>query len=243
MGELISSVTRWFGRLIKLVIALCLLPPFLGLAAGIWQQLDVAMAGSKSYAEWARIGIVGYVSVHLLLVQPNALFRAQHRLLSKLSGWLFGGQVTTEPPKAQKRSEKKSEKPDTAAKGGSMRGSTMLVLSPYLVPLYTILVCVAAWALGRWANVPLLDPAVGILIGATLSLHWVMAADDLQQNRSRFPFDAYLLALALIGLVSSVLVALCLPLAVEPWSVPAVFAEALRQAHAVYSAVFRALFW
>lgn len=243
MGELTSTVARWLGRLVKLVIGLCLLPPLVGLALGIWQQLDGAMAGSKSFAEWAMIGSTSYVGVHLFLIQPKALFRAQHRLLSKLSVWLFGGQVTTEPPKGEKR-EKRAEKPEKGAKSSDgPQGSTLLVLSPYLVPLYAILVCVAAWALGRWADVPMLDPIAGVLIGATVSLHWVMAADDLQQNRSRFPFDAYVLALALIGLVSSVVVALCLPLAVVPFSIPAVFAEALRHSHAVYSTVFQALFY
>lgn len=244
MGELTSTVARWLGRLVKLVIGLCLIPPFVGLAAGIWQQLDGAMAGSKSFAEWAMIGGVTYVGAHLFVLQPKALFNAQHRLLSKLSVWLFGGQVTTEPSKGEKRSEKKTDKPEKGGKSSEgPQSSTLLVLSPYLVPLYAILVCVGTWALGRWADVPMLDQCAGALIGAAVSLHWVMAAADLQHNRSRFPFDAYLLALALIGLVSSTVVALCLPLVVVPFSIPAVFAEALRRSHAIYTAIFQALFF
>ncbi|MBI4323060.1 MAG: hypothetical protein HY596_02145 [Candidatus Omnitrophica bacterium] len=234
-----STVARWIGRLVKLVIGLLLVPPFLGVAAGVWRQLGEGAAGSKSFADWALLGIVGYVGVHLFVVQPKALFRAQHRLLSTLSVWLFGGQVTTEPPKGEKKSEK-TEKGKGSAEGA--QGSTLLVLSPYLIPLYTMLACVASWVLKRSLHSELLDPITAVLIGASLSLHWVMAADDLQQNRKRFPVDAYLLALVLIGLVSSVVVALCLPMAVPSFSVPGVFAEAMRQAHAIYAAVFGALF-
>lgn len=244
MGELTSTLANWLGRLVKFIIGLCLIPPFVGLAMGIWQQLDGAMAGSKSFGEWAMIGGTSYVGVHLFLIKPKALFLAQHRLLSKLSVWLFGGQVTTEPSKGSTRSEKKPDKPEKGAKSSEgPQSSTLLVLSPYLVPLYAILACVAAWGIGRWTDVPMLDQITGCLVGAAVSLHWVMAADDLQQNRSRFPFDAYLLALVLIGIVSSVMVALCLPLVVVPFSIPAVFADALRQSHALYSAAFDVLFF
>jgi hypothetical protein len=243
MGELTSTLANWLGRLVKFIIGLCLVPPFVGLALGIWQQLDGAMAGSKSFGEWAMRGCVAYIAVHLFVIQPKALFLAQHRMLSKLSVWLFGGQVTTEPSKGSTRSDKKSDKPEKGKSSGGPQSSTLLVLSPYLVPLYAILVCVASWALGRWASVPRLEPVTAFLVGMTVSLHWVMAADDLQQNRSRFPFDAYLLALVLIGIVSSVLVALVLPLVVAPFSIPAVFAEALRQAQAIYTAVFDKLFF
>lgn len=238
-----SALARWIGRLVKLLIGVALFPPFLGALAGIWRQLDEAAAGSRPFAEWLLIGVVSYVGVHLFAFQPKGVFRAQHRLLSKLSVWLFGGQVTTEPPKGEKRSEKKADR-DQKGKGSSetFQGSTLLVLSPYLVPLYTMLVCVAAWVSRRWFSPSALDPVSGVLVGATLSLHWIMAADDLQQNRGRFPVDAYLLALALIGLVSSVVVTLCLPLAVPSFSVPAVFADALHQAQSIYTLVFQRLF-
>ena len=238
-----STVARWIGRLVKLVIGLLLVPPFLGVAAGIWQQLDEGAAGSKSFADWVLLGIVGYIGVHLFVVQPKGLFRAQHRLLSTLSVWLFGGQVTTEPPKGEPRSEKKSEKTEKG-KGSAegAQGSTLLVLSPYLIPLYTMLACVASLVLKRSLHPELLDPTTAVLIGASLSLHWVMAAEDLQQNRKRFPVDAYLLALVLVGLVSSVVVALCLPMAVPSFSVPGVFAEALSRAGLIYSTVLRMLF-
>jgi len=55
--------------------------------------------------------------------------------------------------------------------------------------------------------------------------------------------DAYLLALVLIGLVSAVVVALCLSMAVPSFSVPGVFAEAINRTSGIYSRVFRSLFY
>lgn len=241
MRGLISTLLHWLGRLVKALIGLLLIPPVIGLVLGIRQQLDAWLVGQRSFTEWIMVGSVSYLGVHLLVYKPRALFRIQHGLLSRLSVWLFGGQVAMVAPKGEKpKSEKKAEKDKNQS--GSSQGSTLLVLSPYLVPLYTLLVCLASWLLKRWLSPALVDPSAGFLIGASLTLHWVMAADDLQQNRGRFPPDAYLLALALIGLVSLLVVSLCLPMAVPGFSLPSVFAEALLHARAIYAAVFGALF-
>ena len=80
-------------------------------------------------------------------------------------------------------------------------------------------------------------------MGATLTMHWVMTADDLQQHRERFPLDVYLPGLGLIGLISVLIVGACLPLAVPEFSLPSLLADALAQAGAIYAAVLHALFF
>jgi hypothetical protein len=87
------------------------------------------------------------------------------------------------------------------------------------------------------------DAIAGLLIGASLSFHWVMTADDLQQHREQFPIDAYLLALGVIGLVSLLIVTLCMPLAVPGFSLPGVLAETLTTAGTLYTSVLHTLFF
>jgi len=234
MGKPLSILTRWLGRLVKALIGAALVPPVIGLARGISHQLEPLPAGGRSFAEWGLIGTAGYLGLHLLFYKPATLFQAQHQLLSRLSAWLFGGQVATVAPKGERKSSK--------VKSPSEGGSTLLVLSAYLVPLYSVLVCLASWVLHRWWGLGWLDAGTGVLIGASLTMHWVMTADDLQQRRERFPFDVYLPALGLIGLISLLIVGGCLPLAAPGFSVPGMLAEALAQAGAIYAAVFRALF-
>lgn len=231
MGKRLSSLLHKLGRLVKLSVALLLIPPVIGLAQGLERHVDAVVIGARSFGEWVRLGALGYLGVHLLLYKPKALFRVQHRLLSRLSMWLFGGQVTTVNAKKDKGS------------GEGSQGSTLLVLSPYLVPLYTVLACAASWLLDRWADAGWLQPAAAVLVGAGLVMHWVMTADDLQQDRGRFPLDAYLLALGIVGLVSLVIVSVSLPLAIPGFAVLSAYADALSRTSALYSAVLDTLFF
>ena len=237
MGKAFSTLKQTLGRLVKALIGFALIPPVIGLARGVYQQLEPLPAGSRSFAEWGLIGTASYLGVHLLFYKPAALFQVQHRLLSRLSTWLFGGQVSTVAPKGEKKPPK-----DKSSSGGAS-GSTLLVLSAYLVPLYAVLVCLASWALRRWLGSWWLDAGTGFLVGATLTMHWVMTADDLQRHRERFPLDVYLPGLGLIGLISVLIVGACLPLAVPEFSLPSLLADALAQAGAIYAAVLHALFF
>lgn len=242
MAKVISTTLHRLGRLVKALIGLLLIPPAIGVALGIRQQLDTWLVGSKSFTEWIVLGAASYLGVHLFIYKPKLLFRVQHRLLSRLSVWLFGGQVATTAPKGEKSKSEKKGKDKSKGEGEGSQGSTLLVLSPYLVPLYTLLVCLASWLLKRWLSPALVDSSAGFLIGASLTLHWVMAADDLQQDRSRFPLDAYLLALTIIALVSVLVVSVCLPMAVPDFSLPSVFADALARARTIYANVLHILF-
>lgn len=236
MGKPFSSLKQFLGRLVKALIGVALVPPVIGLARGISHQLEPLPVGGRSFAEWGLIGAAGYLGLHLMFYKPATLFGVQHQLLFRLSTWLFGGQVTTVAPKG----EKKPSKGKSSLEGAS--GSTLLVLSAYLVPLSTVLVCLASWVLRRWWVFGWLEAGTAFLIGASLTMHWVMTADDLQQHRERFPLDVYLPALGLIGLISLLIVGACLPLAAPGFSVPMLVAEALAQAGASYAAVFHALF-
>lgn len=237
MGKLLSTLSRRLGRLVKALIGLALIPPVIGLALGITRQLEPLLAGTRSFAEWTAIGAVSYVGVHLLFYQPKTWFGMQHRLLSRISTWLFGGQVTTVGSKG----EKKSAKGKTPSSEGA-QGSTLLVLSPYLVPLSTVLVCVAAWLLNRWWSVWWLDAGTALLLGASVTMHWVMTADELQQNRERFPLDVYLPALGLIGLISLLIVGGCLPLAAPGFSFVRALAEGFANAQGIYTTLIERLF-
>lgn len=240
MAKPTSKPLRWLGRLVKGLIGLLLIPPLIGVLQGSAQHLQTIPLGSKSFSDWVGIGMTAYLGAHLLLWKPTVLFRVQHRLLSRLSLWLFGGQVSTVTPTEGKKSATSKREAQKSAEHAE--GSTLLVLSPYLIPLYTMLIALGSWLLRRWLDPRWLDAPTAVVIGASLAMHWVMTADDLQQNRDRFPIDTYLLSLILIGLVSALVAAACLPFAAPGLSLPTILAEAAAGSRAVYAAVFRTLF-
>ena len=65
--------------------------------------------------------------------------------------------------------------------------------------------------------------------------------DDLQQDREQFPFDTYVLTLALIGLISLVMLGAVLPLGTPGFSFPGFIAEAITRTRGLYAACVQTL--
>lgn len=248
MAKPISKLANFLSRLVNVTVGILLIPPVIGLLAGLRSQLAAVPVGDKSFFDWTVIGVAGYVTLHLLFYRPVALFRVQHGLLSRLAQWLFGGHVSTTGGKGARGAER-SEKPRGKGKddegGAPASGSTLLVVSPYVFPLYPVLACALAWALKHWLDPSVVDAPAAVVIGATLALHWVMTADDLQGGRaakSRVPLDTHLIALGMIGVISLLIVGAALPMAAPDVSWPAMLSEALARAGAIYSTVIQRLF-
>lgn len=236
MGKHTSSFTALLGRLLKVVMVVVVVPLAIGLFTGIREQLAlVSASGDVTFQQWATWGFVSYVGFHTLLYRPVTLFRASHRLFSTLALWLFGGQVSSVDRSAGSKGRDTARKPEG-------QGSTLVAFSPYVVPLSTVLVCVVGWLVGRWAERRFVDGPVGVLIGATIAFHWLMTADELQQQRQRWRVETYLLAIGLVFAVTLLIGAVCLPLAVPGFSVGQAVAEGVAHAQAVYTTLIQRLF-
>lgn len=241
MAKLSSNVAALIGRILKAVMAALLVPLIIGLVAGIREGLEIGSFSGGTFGRWVNWGVGSYVLLHTLLYRPAPLFRASHRLFSVIAVWLFGGQVaSTEQPVGTGRSKGKGSK---AAKGPvHAQGSTLVALSPYVIPLYTVLVCAAAWVLSRWLYRVFVDGPAGFLIGATIAFHWLMTADELQQQRDRWHLETYLLAIGLVFVVTLLIAAACLPLAVPEFSFARALGDGFARAQVICTAVIRRVF-
>lgn len=231
------------ARLIKIVVVSLLIPLVVGLLGGVLEQLT--FAGGSDAATWVLRGGAVYVGVHVLLYKPVAWFAASRAMFATLAVWLFGGQVASVEKGAAKAEGGKAGK-GAKAKGGSApagSGSTTLVaFSPYVVPLWTILVCLAAWVASQWIDRHWIDAPSASLIGASMAFQWLMTADELQQQRSRWPIETYLLALALIFALTLLVAAACVPLALPGFSFVETLSAGLSRTQAMYSTVWQQLF-
>ena len=239
MTKLPSSLTKVVSRLLKILVLVLLVPVVLGLMRGILEQLEfTSLTGGRTFRTWLEWGVMSYVWTHLLLYRPTAIFRVSHRLFSLLAVWLFGGQVTS----VQQSGGGKGGGKGATGDPGS-HGSTLVAFSPYVVPLYTVLVCAAGWALGRWVGRAYVDGPVGFLIGATIAFHWLMSADDLQQQRERWYVETYLLAIGLVFALTLIIGGACLPWAIPEFSFLRALADGLANAQAIYASLIERLFF
>jgi len=241
MAKPTSTRSPLLGRFVKGLVGLLLIPPVIGVALGIDQELASLTVWTYPAAHWMRWGAVGYVGVHVLFEKPAALFRFSHALLARVAVWLFGGQVATVGSESSK-GETAPSKTKGKSPRASAQGSTLVVLSPYLVPFYAILLSGVAWLVGSWVSVEWLRGLLVLAIGASLAFHIAMTAEDLQEDRARFPVERHLVALALSSLVSLLLAGACLPLAVPGFSLLHALAQAATTAQGIYTAVANTLF-
>lgn len=230
------NVAAVLGRLLKVVVVAVVVPLAIGLFTAIREQLAlVSASGDVTFQQWVTWGFVSYVGFHTLLYRPVTLFRASHRLFSTLALWLFGGQVASVDRSTGGKGRDTSRK----AEG---QGSTLVAFSPYVVPLSTALVCVVGWLAGRWVERRFVDGPVGVLIGATIAFHWLMTADELQQQRQRWRIETYLLAIGLVFVVTLLIGATCLPLAVPGFSIGQAVADGFSRAQQIYTSLIQRLF-
>ena len=244
MAKSFFNLGEALGRLLKIVMVALLVPLSIALLMSAQEQLEliVNMSGS-SFWTWVGWGFVTYVGVHLLLARPTALFRASHRVFSAMALWLFGGQVSSVEGAASPKGRGKPSKPEKGDVASPMaQGSTLVAFSPYVIPVYTVLVCGLGWALGRIWDRAYLDGPAGLLIGFTIALHWLMTAEDLQQQRKRWHFETYLLALSLVFIVTILIAAACLPWVMPGFSFVQLLSDGFKQTQQLYTALIQNLF-
>jgi len=213
------------------------LPLVAGLLVSILKHLELASQSGRTFREWIVLGFLTYVGIHVLLYRPVTLFRASHRIFSTLAVWLFGGQVSSVEDAGKGAGKGKSKEAEA-----SPQGSTLVAFSPYVVPVYTIMACALGWVLQGWLARQWIDGPVTFLIGMTAGFHWLMTADDLQKQRSRWHLETYLLAIGLVFALTLVVGAACLVWTVPEFSFTTAFAEGLSTAGRLLTSAFRQLF-
>lgn len=245
MGKISSKIGEWCSRLLKGLTVVVLLPLVIGLLLGIREQVRLISLSGGSARQWMEWGLAAYVGMHVVLYRPVALFRASHALFSAMAVWLFGGQVasTEQAGSAGGKKRAKDEKGEKSPRGErSVRGSVLVAFSPYVVPVATVLCCLAGWGLKRWTGGDVLDAPVYFVIGMSLGFHWLMTADELQEQRRQWHVETYLLAVSLVFGVTLVVAAACLPLVAPELSFVQMLGSGLAQAQSIYTTVIQRLF-
>ncbi len=241
MGKITSKASSLFGRLVKIIVVAALIPLVIGLLLGMLLQLEgigISGVNVRTLVSW---GFLTYVGIHELLYRPVSLFRASHRLFSALAVWLFGGQVASVEGQGQGSGKGKTK--GAKAADPASQGSTLVAFSPYVIPSYMVLLCVLSWALTHWVERAVIEGPVVVLIGMAMAFHWLMTANDLQQQRERWHVETYLLAIGLVFILTLLVGGACLPLAVPEFSFVQALGDGVSRAQLMYSTLIQRLFF
>jgi len=114
-------------------------------------------------------GVLFYLIVHAIVFRPVYLYVLEHECVHVLATWLCGGTIVSF---------------SVTPSGGNVvtsKTNFFIELSPYFVPLYTILIGVAFYFMNMAGNGnPKLSAIFVFFVGATLAFHFAMTAEALK---------------------------------------------------------------
>lgn len=217
----------------KFVVGVLLLPACLGATQGLARALEEGDAT----AGWLRAfgwGVGLYLLLHIVFYKPTPLFTLSHRILQAVATWLFGGKV------APGATGGKGGGPSGAVSAGN-KGPILAVLSPYLIPIYTLLAALGFRLAALRLPLELYSAwVVGGLAWLT-AFHLVQSLESIQRNEN-ITHAGYLISVSLVYLVT-----LSLSVVAMSWALPGIsLGQYLRHAASassgLYVAIVRQLF-
>lgn len=182
-----------FGKFLKTILGLLLIPVAIGFAKSFYFSLSGISIFSSTLHVLER-GVLAYLLIHVLLFRPAYIYVLGHEIVHVIATWICGGHVVSF---------------SVTPSGGNVvtsKTNFFIELSPYFVPLYTILLGVAYVLMKTIGyTIPHMTPVFIFMIGITVTFHFVMTADVLKMQQSDIARSGLIFSLIII-LVSNLLV-------------------------------------
>jgi len=175
-----------FSRFLKTILGILLLPVAVGAAKSFYGAIADIGFDSNLFHLFER-GVLVYLVFHIFIAKPVYLYVLGHELTHVAATWISGGSVVSF---------------NVTPRGGSVvtsKTNFFIELSPYFVPIYTLLLGPIFWALKTMGKEPPFMSAVFVfLIGVTLAFHFVMTSEALRLRQSDVGKSGIIFSLVLI---------------------------------------------
>lgn len=162
---------------------------------GIFTIKDVSESGL-----YFILGALLYSVMHLLLFRLDFLYVFGHESMHAAATVFSGG---------------KASNMKVSSKAGSVKTTTpnfFVILAPYLVPLYTVIIAIAYFTLSFFIDVTKYSSIFIFLIGFTLMFHLAYTAESIRDKQSDLIKTGYLSSISFIYIVNIVIVFLIVSL-------------------------------
>jgi hypothetical protein len=216
---------------LKTFIGITLLPLVASISIVFYRQFGSIESAWTKGQQYFIGGIATYCLIQLLLVKPVLIYVLGHEAVHALATWMCFGKV-------------KSFKVSSA--GGSIstsKSNLFISLSPYFIPIYTILLIIVYYVINDVFLGGILKPTYFMfLLGVTLSFHIVMTIDTLKTRQPDLIRTGYLTSSVLIYAINMILVAGILGLSFESFSFKAFLNKTYFLSIDIYGSIFKQLF-
>lgn len=206
------------------------LPLIITISKAFYLQLaNIYVVDSRNqlYFLW---GLAAYVAMHLFFFKPNFLYNLGHETVHVLTTWASFG---------------KAKKMKVSAEGGSVqttKSNFFISISPYFVPLYTTLLCLAYFIISKFRDISVYAPYFVFFIGFTFTMHIIMTVEALKTAQPDLIKTGYLFSLSLIYLANLIVAGFIISLIFPGFSFIDMVLQFCVDTKALYILLFRQLF-
>jgi hypothetical protein len=190
---------------------------------------NISFAGEpgQSYFLW---GVVAYAVLHLFFHKPRYAYNLGHESVHAVSAWLSFG---------------KAKNIKVSSEGGSIqttKSNFFINLSPYFVPIYTILAALAYFGLSKITETTNYTPYFIFAVGFTMAMHIIMTVEALKTAQPDLLRTGYLFSLAVIYVLNIAVTAFVISLVFTGFSFTEMALQFCAETRTLYAAIFSQLF-
>ncbi|MFH1553166.1 MAG: hypothetical protein ABID83_05995 [Candidatus Omnitrophota bacterium] len=156
------------------------------------------ISGVGSYSSVLNVlekGVLAYLLFHVLVIRPAYLYVLGHECVHVIATWLCGGKIVSF---------------SVTPSGGSVvtsKTNFFIELSPYFVPIYTILLGPAFLFLrAAGKGSPFLSVVFVFFVGVTLAFHFVMTSEVIRLRQPDIVRSGLIFSLILIFICNLVII-------------------------------------
>lgn len=217
-------------KILANILAVLLLPVAVALTTSLVGQI-ASINRLSEIQGFLLAGIMAYMILDGLFFRPLYIYVLGHELTHVFSAWLCGGRV-------------KSFK--VSSSGGQVtttKTNLFISLAPYLVPLYTIILCLAFF-LTRLFYKPIdeYQRHFIFLVGFSWSFHLVLTAHFLKTQQPDLTRWGYLFSVVIVYMVNLIILALLLKPLFDQFALKDFFLNAFHSTKEFYLGAYRQLF-
>ncbi|MEA3490221.1 MAG: hypothetical protein U9R44_07820 [Candidatus Omnitrophota bacterium] len=183
-----------FAKLLKTLIGIFAIPVAIGTGRAFYLLISGISVFSGTLHVLER-GLLAYLLFHVLIMRPAYIYVLGHETMHVIATWLCGGKVISF---------------NVTPSGGNVvtsKTNFFIELSPYFVPIYTVLLGPVYFALRAMdKQFPHMSLVFIFLIGVTLAFHFVMTSEVIRLRQPDIVKSGLLFSLVLIFVGNLVIV-------------------------------------
>lgn len=216
-------------KIFTLLIGVVALPLIVSVSKAFYSQLGNIVIDSQNQLNF-MYGLTSYVVMHIFFFKPKYLYNMGHEGVHVISTWLSFG---------------KAKNVKVSSEGGSVettKSNFFISLSPYFIPVYTLLLCLAYFIFSKLQDTSAYTPYFIFFLGFTLAMHIIMTVEALRVAQPDLIKTGYLFSLSLIYLINVMIAGLIIGFIFTGFSFADMFMDFCNGTKAVYILIFNQLF-